>query len=147
MSVWIYEDSHLQSTEYVNEVSKVLHNMNVTWQCITSVYHPQSNGFLNNRILMEVLDGNICDWPNVIKGVFFARRVSKYTSTKFSPFFFMHNWEPSCILVDIEGSESEYPIYKETFNFELTPAISMRANIYHMAGENICSAQEKQCRD
>ena len=59
----------------------------------------------------------------------------------------MHNWQPSCILVDIEGSESEYPFYKETFNFELTPAISMRANIYHMAGENICSAQEKQCRD
>ena len=70
MSVWIYEDSHLQSMEYVNEVSKVLHNMNVTWQCITSVYHPQSNGFLNNRILMEVLDGNICDWPNITKGFF-----------------------------------------------------------------------------
>ena len=56
----------------------------------------------------------------------------------------MYNREPSCILVDTEGSESEYPIYKETFNFELTPAISMRANIYHLAGENICSAQEKQ---
>ena len=59
----------------------------------------------------------------------------------------MYNWEPSCILVNIEGSESEYPFYKETFNSELKPAIAMRANIYRMAGENICSAQEKQYRD
>ena len=47
----------------------------------------------------------------------------------------MHNWEPSCILVDIEGSESEYPFYKETFNSEHTLAIAMTANIYRMAGE------------
>ena len=59
----------------------------------------------------------------------------------------MYNWEPSCILVDIEGSESECPFYKETFNSELTPAIAMRASKYRMAGENICSAQEKQHRD
>ena len=59
----------------------------------------------------------------------------------------MFNWEPSGILVDIEGSESGCPFYKETFNSELTPAIAMRANKYRMAGENICSAQEKQHRD
>ena len=44
MSVWLYEDWHLQGREFVNEVSKVLHKMIVTLQCITLVYHPQSNG-------------------------------------------------------------------------------------------------------
>ena len=53
-----------QRREFVNEVSKVLHNMIGTEQCITSVYLPQSNGLCEqqNRTiknsLMKVLDGN-----------------------------------------------------------------------------------------
>ena len=33
--------------------------------------------------------------PNIIEGVLFAHWVSKHTSTKFSSFFLMHNWEPT----------------------------------------------------
>ena len=148
-----------QGRELVNEVSKVLHNMIGTEQRITSVYHAQSNGFCKrqNRTikdsLVKVLDGNPCDWPDVIEGVLLAHRGSKYTSTKFSPFFLMYNREPNLpidvkfSLVGIEGNESEHPFDKESFDAVLTIAISMRANIHQTAGENICSAQEKQRRD
>ena len=75
------------------------------------------------------------------------------TSTKFSPFFVMYNREPTLptnvkySLVGIDGNESEHPFDKETFDAVITTAISMRANIHQTAGENICSAQEKQRRD
>ena len=70
----------------LNEVSKVLHNMIRNEQCITAVYDPQSNGHCErqNRIikdsLMKFVDGNPCDWPNIIKGVLLAHRVSKTRS-------------------------------------------------------------------
>ena len=62
-----------QGREFVNEVSKVLHNMLGTEQCVTLAYHPQSNGHCKrqNRTikdsLMKVLDGNPCDWTIIIK--------------------------------------------------------------------------------
>ena len=65
----------------------------------------------------------------------------------------MYNWELTLpidakySLVGIEGNESEHPFEKETFDAILTTAISMRANIHHAPGENICSAEEKQCSD
>ena len=102
---------------------------------------------------MKVLDGNPCDWPNIIEGVSFVHRVSKYTSKKFSPFFLMYNREPTLPidvkynLVGIEENESEHPLDKETFDAVLTTTISMRANIHQTAGENICSTQKKQGRD
>ena len=57
-----------QGREFVNEVSKVLHNMIGTEQPITLAYHPQSNGVCErqNRTikdsLVKVLDRNPCDW-------------------------------------------------------------------------------------
>ena len=90
-----------QGSKFFNEVSKVLHNMIGTRQRITLAYHPQSNGLCErqNRTikdsLVKVLDGNPCDWPSIIKGVLFAHRVRKHTSTKFSPFFLIYNREPT----------------------------------------------------
>ena len=78
--------------------------------------------------------------------------VSKNASTKFSPFFFMYNQEPTLSvdvkynLVDIEGIESD-PFDKETFDAVLITAVSISAKIHQTAGENISLAQEKQCRD
>ena len=44
-----------QGREFVNEVSKVLHNMIGTERCITSAYHLQSNGLCErqNRIIKD----------------------------------------------------------------------------------------------
>ena len=67
-----------QGREFVNEISKVLHNMIDTEQCITPAYHPQLNGLCErqNRTikdsLVKVHDGNPCDWPNITVGVLFA---------------------------------------------------------------------------
>ena len=148
-----------QEGEFVDEVSKVLHNMIGIEQCITLAYHLLSNGLCEQQYrtikdsLVKVLDGNPCDWPNIIEAVLLAHWVSKHNSTKFSLFFFMYNREPTLpidvkyCLIGIEGNEIEHPFEKETFDTVLTSAISMRANIHKTAGENICSAQEKQRRD
>ena len=131
-----------QGKQFVYEVSKVSHIMIGTEQLITSVYHPQSNG--NDKIgvskkkkkLVKVFDGNPCDWFSIIKGVLFALRVNKHTSTNFSPFFLVHNRDPTLLidvkynLVNTEGNESKHPFDKETFDVVLTNAISMRANIH-----------------
>ena len=83
-----------------------------------------------------------------MEGDLFAHRVSKHTSTKFLPIFPVYNQEPTLPidvkynLVDIEGNESEHPFGKETFDAMLTTVISMRASIYQIAGENICSVQK-----
>ena len=86
--------------------------------------------------------------PNIIEGVLFAHGVSKHTSTKFSSFFLMQNWEPTLPidanynLVYIKGNEGEHTFEKETFDAVLTTAISMRTSIRQTAGENSCSAQK-----
>ena len=97
---------------------------------------------------MKVLDGNPCDWPNIIE-VLFAHRVSKHTSTKFSPFFPVCNREPTLPvdvkynLFDIDGNESEHLFNKERFDAVFTTAIPMKASIYQVAGENnTCSVQK-----
>ena len=65
----------------------------------------------------------------------------------------MYNREPTLpldakySLVGIEGNESKHLFNKEPFDAGLTTEISMRANKHETAGENICSAQEKQRRD
>ena len=87
--------------EFVNEVSKVLHNMIGTEKHILSAYHPQSNRLCQRQnsamknSLVTVLDRNPCDWANVIKGVLFAHRISKHTSSKLSSHFLMNNREPT----------------------------------------------------
>ena len=136
-----------QWREFVNEVSNVLHNMIGTKQRITSAYQPQSNGICKrqNRTikysLVKVHDGNPCDWPNITEGVLFAHRVSKYTSTKFSPFFLMQNHEPTLLidvkysLASIDWNESEHPFDKETLDAALTTAISVSANKHQAVGE------------
>ena len=100
------------------------------------------------KSLVKVLDGNPCDWPNIIEDLF-AHRVSKHTSTKFSPFFPVCNREPTSPvdvkynLFDIDGNESEHFFNKERFDAVFTTAISMKASIYQVAGENsICSVQK-----
>ena len=55
-----------QGRTFVNEV---LHSRVGIDECIALMYHPQSNELCEwqNRTikkLVEILDGNPCDWPN-----------------------------------------------------------------------------------
>ena len=109
--------------------------------------------------LVKFLLGNPCVWPNIIEGVLIANRVSKHTSTKFSLFSFssFSSWFIigsllnqsmwSIILSVWKGMKVNTLFYKGTFDVVLTTAICMRANIHQTAGENNCSAQEKQRRN
>ena len=80
-----------QGHEFVNEVSEALHKMTGTEQRVTSAYHPQANGLCerHNRTIKEalvkVLNDDPAEWPNIIDGVLFAHRVSRHSSTKYSP--------------------------------------------------------------
>ena len=110
-------------------------------------------GFVNDRIRLfsegswwESLWLAQYNWRS-----FFAHRVSKHTSIKFSSFFFTYNREPTLLidvkysLVGIEGNKSEHyfdPFDKETFDPVLTTVIFMRANVHQTVGENISSAQQ-----
>ena len=91
-------------------------------------------------------------WPYIIEGVLFTHRVSKHTSTKFSPLFLLYNHEP-ILPIDIkyalvnEGNDSEQPFDKETFHAVLSSSKSIQEEVYQVAGENILCAQEKQQRN
>ena len=80
-----------QEREFVNDVSEALHKMTGTEQRVTSAYHPQGNGLCerHNRTIKEalvkVINEDPAEWPNIIDGVLFAHRVSRHSSTKYSP--------------------------------------------------------------
>ena len=141
----------------MNKVCESLHKMTGTEQRMPSSYHPQSNGLCEQQnrtikdALVKVLDENACDWPYVIEGVLFAHRVSKHTSTKFSPFFLLYNREPNLpidIKHDILWNDSEQqPFDKEAFDSVLATLIAMREKVHQTVGKNIISAQDQQRRD
>ena len=65
-----------QSREFVNEVCKQLHELTGVELRVTSVYQPQTNGFveLENRTiknsLVKVLEDHPEMWPQIIEGSF-----------------------------------------------------------------------------
>ena len=70
-----------------------LHDFTGVEQHITSAHHPQSHSLVEkqkrtiNNALVKVLDAHPKEWPHIIEGVLLACRVSRYSSTKPSPFF------------------------------------------------------------
>ena len=150
-----------QGKEFVNEVSKNLHEMTGTEQRVTSAYHPQSNGLCERQSrtikdsFVKVLEEKPKEWPSIIEGTLFARRVSVHYSTKYSPFFLMYNRHP-VLLIDIkydliDGTanndfESD-PFDIETFQAVLNSAVSIREATHHQASRNIEKAQAKQQKD
>ena len=109
-----------QGREFVNEVSSELHHLTGVEQRVTSAYHPQANGLVErqNRTiknsLVKVLGDKPSDWPFIVEGVLFAHRVSKHSSTKFSPFKLLYNREP-VLPVDIKYQLSDMDV-KEPFD-------------------------------
>ena len=104
--------------------------------------------------LVKALNAKPSEWPYIIEGVLFAHRVSKHSSTKFSPFFLIHNRHP-VLPVDIkyslngtdETSENDQPFNMEVFNAILSSTLSLREEAHQEASKNIAKAQEKQQKD
>ena len=145
-----------QGREFVNEVSDELRRLTGVVQRITSAYHPQSNGLVErqNRTiknsLVKILENNPRHWPYIMEGVLFAHRVSKHSSTKYSPFKLLYNREP-VLPIDVkyrlsstEISKCDETFDKDIFDAVLTSCNVIREEVHKQAGENIKRAQEKQ---
>ena len=141
-----------------NEVSSELHRLTGVEQRVTSAYHPQANGLVErqNRTiknsLIKVLGDKPAEWPFIVEGVLFAHRVSKHSSTKYSPFKLLYNREP-VLPVDIKYQLSEMdldenePFDRNVFDSVLSSSAAIIKKIHKQAEENIKKAQEKQKKD
>uniref|UniRef100_A0A8C1R0T5 Gypsy retrotransposon integrase-like protein 1 n=1 Tax=Cyprinus carpio TaxID=7962 RepID=A0A8C1R0T5_CYPCA len=69
-------------------------------QCVTSAYHPQSNGQDERtnqtikRALSKYCNDKQNDWDKHLKGVVYAINTSKQASTKYTPYLLMFNRHP-----------------------------------------------------
>ena len=138
-----------QVREFVNEICNHLHRMTGTKQRVISAYHPQANGLCERQnrsikeALVKVLDENAEDWPNVIDGILFAHRVSRHSSTKFSPFVMLYYREPDLPIdvkygLDPDGPKNDEPFDLRTFKDIYAVTQSMRAEVHAKTGKIYC---------
>ena len=79
-----------QGREFVNQINSSLFERTGVQHCVSSAYHPETNGRLNQTLvatLKKVVD--VCsnnDWDEHISAALYAYRISKQASSKFSPF-------------------------------------------------------------
>ena len=99
---------------------------------------------------MKVLNVRKSEWSYVIEVVLFAHRVSRHSSTKYTPLFLMYHQQP-VLPIDIQYSlntindaEVEYPFNRETLDTVLSGTLSLRQKAHQKANENIMKAQKKQ---
>ena len=122
------------------------------------MYHHQANGLVeghNQTIknsLVKVLRDNHEMWPHIIEGILFAYRVSRHSSTKYSPFMMLYNREP-ILPIDVkhnldrekEGEiedENQEPFDLEYFDAVFKSATKVRTLIKDDVAENIKAAQK-----
>ena len=85
-----------QGRELVNAVQAELFALTGTKHCLTSAYHPQSNGLTErfNQTLQTALQKVVNDeqnnWDDHISAILFAYRTAKQKATKLSPFELMY---------------------------------------------------------
>ena len=81
-----------QGREFVNKVKKELLQLTGTEHCVTSAYHPQSNGLTERfnqtlqTALTKVVNETQDDWDEHLSSVLFAYRTAQQKATKMSPF-------------------------------------------------------------
>ena len=154
-----------QVREFVNTVNSSLLEMTGVKQCVSSAYHPQTNGLderLNQTLvttLKKVVDACANDWDEHIPAALYAYRISKQASSKFSPFFLMYNRQPrkavSLAITEQENADKEEEVSDEgdsedegTENIDevIQKLLEIRERCHLKAKENIATAQEKQKR-
>lgn len=145
-----------QGREFINEINACFFELTNIKHCISSAYHPQTNGLDErfNQTLMntlkKVVDTNNSDWDLHIPSALYAYRVSRQASLKFSPFFIMYNRYPrkavtfemdKKIMNDGEISEDE-----EDGNIDdiMDRMLELRKCCHGKAKENITTTQIKQ---
>ena len=82
---------------------------------------------------MKVLNASPSEWLYVIEGVLFGHRLSRHSSTKYTPFLLMYNQQP-VLPIDIQynlsttndANEVECPFNKESFETMLSGTLLLR---------------------
>ena len=85
-----------QGREFVNEVQEELFRLTGTEHCVTSAYHPQSNGLTERfnqtlqTALIKLVNESQNDWDDHLSGVLFGYRTATQKATKMTPFEVMY---------------------------------------------------------
>lgn len=150
-------------------MSKKLHALTGVKHKVTSLYHPQSNGFVErmNKTLKKILiksciDKSKGDWAQSLPGALYSIRISKQTSTKVTPFeaLFHRKVEMPLLLADDYDLDQDADVDESVFvprTSEIDEGLFDEATSYFRRMEeirrvlikvvihpNIKSAQKKQ---
>lgn len=146
-----------QGREFVNEINTRLFQLTDVKQCVSSAYHPQTNG-LDERFnqtlintLKKVIDASKEDWDEHLPAALYAYRISKQASSKFTPFFLMYNRNPrKAVSFEMQQSDDVEDEDKMSEDEDvdtdgiLQQLLEIRERCHSKAKENIASAQERQ---
>ena len=81
-----------QGREFVNAVQAEVYKLTGTEHCMSSTYHPQTNGLTERfnqtlqTALVKLVNNTQNDWDEHISSVLFAYRTAKQKATKLSTF-------------------------------------------------------------
>ncbi|KAM9991285.1 hypothetical protein ACTFIZ_004690 [Dictyostelium cf. discoideum] len=93
-------------TSFINKTFQILSQVFSIKKINTTPYHPQCDGLVErfNKTLITMIKPFTTEyhgwWDQYLEGCLFAYRMSKHSSTKFSPFFLLYGREP-IIPIDI----------------------------------------------
>lgn len=150
-----------QGREFINKVNDHLFQSTDLKHCVSSAYHPQTNG-LDERFnqtlintLKKVVDASKDEWDKHIPAALYAYRISKQASSKFTPFFLIYNRNPrKAVSFEMEQKDDGEVSHSEIASDEeeeegdidgiLSRLLEIRDHCQEKAKKNISKAQEKQ---
>ena len=79
--------------------------------------------------LVKVLEDNPEMWSQIIEGILFAHRVSRHSSTKYSPFMLMYNRQ-SVLSTDVKHNWTKMKAKNEKTEKEMEMKRTIRSRIF-----------------
>lgn len=134
-----------RGSEFINDFMKVMTSVYDIHHIKTTAYHPQGNGQVErtNRTLKDILSKYSIKqpgkWDHYLPSALFAIRVSKSATTKYSPFWLLHGYEPRQPF-DQETTVAQDIPMEEYAQQEITRLQEIRSQ----AGKFIEKAQDRQ---
>ncbi|CAB3979307.1 retrotransposable element [Paramuricea clavata] len=145
-----------QGREFVNQVNNELFARTGVDHCITSVYHPQTNGLTERfnqtlvNAIVRIINEDQDNWEDNLDSILFCYRSSKNNSTNFSPFFLMYGREPKLpIELAVEGSPrcDNQDSTQVSLDTKVEQLLKLKKSVHDLAMENIRKAQDRQKRN